>query len=63
MLFRSIKEYNEEEFNKTNEMIESFIKNIKKSNKLYIRQNEINSAIERLKRIKKFLWENVPLLK
>lgn len=62
-IHKYIKEYNEEEFNKTNEMIESFIKNIKKSNKLYIRQNEINSAIERLKRIKKFLWENVPLLK
>lgn len=56
-----MKYFNNSEFNKVNQMINTFLKNIERSQQHGIRQSEINNAIKHLKESKRFLWNNLTL--
>ena len=53
-----MKFFNTNEFNKANQMINTFLKNIERNKRHGFRQNEINNAIKHLKESSKFLWDN-----
>lgn len=56
-----MKYFNSSEFNKTNQMIDTFIKNMERNKGHGIRQTEISNGIKRLLACKEFIWDNLPL--